>query len=69
MGQNVIMEFVDTTNRASSADDGSAERMFPPAEAEEASVGGRLPMKVEFLFPRFANLCVTLITVQFDPRT
>jgi len=70
MGQNVIMEFVDTTRSGEyrlTMD--PHEKDVPPAKQEEASVGGRLPMKVGVSFSAISpTYAVTLITVQFDTR-
>jgi GWxTD domain-containing protein len=70
MGQNVIMEFVDTTRSGEyhlTMD--PHEKDVPPAKQEEAALGGRFPMKVAVSYVTVGPSAVlTLITVQFDTR-
>jgi GWxTD domain-containing protein len=70
IGKNVIMEFVDTTRTGEyrlTMDPHAKD--VPPAKQEEASLGGRLPMKVGVSFvPITASFAITVITVQFDTK-
>ncbi len=70
IGQDVIMEFVDTTRTGEyrlTMD--PHEKDVPPAKQEDASVGGRLPMKVEIAYlPLGSSAKLTVITVRFDTK-
>jgi GWxTD domain-containing protein len=70
IGQNVILEFVDTTRSGEyrlTMD--PHEKDIPPAKQEEASLGGRLPMKVGVSYVTVGPSAVlTRITVQFDTK-
>ena len=70
IGTNIIMEFVDTTRTGEyKMTTDPSVKTVPPVKQEEASVGGRLPMKVGVSFvPVASSGMLTRITVQFDTK-